>query len=172
MDSSWGCISSAPLTQGRRVENLRHLPLECNEPGEVRNPPPDLGPNPFTARLDMKTLEKLDIVVSIVSTCILHDNTEGEILMFCKLWTLWASCLCDGAVPRTPHPPQPPHSQPPEPTVNTKPSSLVIYDIWVAMMPLWTCEIVYFKNGCLLRLCLILLLIFVLLRLCFNAALH
>lgn len=38
----------------------------------------------------MRTLEKRDIiVVSVVSTCILHDNIAGGNLMFCKLRTLW-----------------------------------------------------------------------------------
>lgn len=84
---------------GRRVENLCHLPWNATTRRGVKSSTRP-GPNPSTARLDMKTLEELDIVVSIVSTCILHDNIAGGILMFCKLSTPWALCLCDRAVPK------------------------------------------------------------------------
>lgn len=54
----------------------------CHLVSLERNPPSIVGCyNPFTARLDTRTLEKL---VSVVSTCILHDNITGGLLMFCK----------------------------------------------------------------------------------------
>lgn len=100
MDSSWG----HPHLSWRKAEGLKICVTSpgMQQPGEVWNPPADLG---LTLSLPDWTwkLLKLDIVVSIVSTCILHDNIAGGILMFCKLWTLWALCLCDRAVPKHPN---------------------------------------------------------------------
>lgn len=69
-------------------------------PGEVWNPLPHLVLNLSLPDGTWKNLEKLDIVVSVVSTCILHDNTAGGISVFCNLWTLSAFCLCDIAEPK------------------------------------------------------------------------
>lgn len=74
--------------------------LDMQLPGEVWNPLPYLVLNLSLPDGTWKPLEKRDIVVSVVSTFILHDNTAGGISVFCWLWTLTALCLCDIAVPK------------------------------------------------------------------------
>lgn len=166
MDSSWRRHPQLPWRKAEGLKICVTFP-GMQQPGEMWNPLSHLGLNPFTATdchwLDMRTLEKLDIVVSIVSTCILHDNTAGGILMFCKLWTLWALCLCDRAVPppdflsqESTQSPVPRHLQ------NVTAKSRFPLDLWSNLFQEWV----------LWRLCLILLLIFVFLMLCFYAALH
>lgn len=114
---------------------------------------------------------------TVVSTFILHDNTAGEILMFCNSSNS-ELCLCDISVPRIPPPPLPNPvptllTKVPEARVTTKPQSSWFYSTWLpvedVLFNLWSN---LFEERLLWRLCLILLLIFVFLMLCLYAALH
>lgn len=65
----------------------------------AQNHLPDPGPNPFTARLNMGKLTKKNLT-SLSQHVYCMTIPQEEFWCFVKLWTLWALCLCDRAVPQ------------------------------------------------------------------------
>lgn len=165
MDSGWG-LSLSPQLPSHKAKGLKICVTfpGTQQPGEVWNA--STRPGLTLSLPDWKT-KTLDVLVSIVSTCILHDNIAGGILMFCNLWTL-ERCVC--VTEQCQNPPLP------EQAVNAKPSpsSHTIFDCQFRMCfePV-KCTVVYFKDG-LCQLCLLIFVLFLcfFLLLCSYAALH
>lgn len=80
-------------------KTLNHRPWVMQPPGEVWNPPPDLlrtlSLPDRTWKLSKKKKTKLDSVVSVVSTCILHDSNRGRNFFQCFVnFELSEHCVC------------------------------------------------------------------------------
>lgn len=181
-DTEVGCLTrdggrSAETSPDGGFLDSSHVESEGQEGGKKRNPEADSTwirnsrgeewntstwpvVNPLTARPDVEknTLKELDSVVSVVSTCILHDSNRGRNFFQCfvNFGTLWALCLCDIAMPSccrhrhsTPPPPPPP---PPPPTFTWFPEPRAKHRFTTSVRPppdaLSTCEVIYLKNGC------------------------
>lgn len=173
MDSSWRRRPWLPWCKAGGLQTCVTFPGNATARRGTRP-----GPNPFTARLDTWKLSK-----NLLSQSCQHvycmTILQEEFRCFVN-FELFEHCVC--VTEQCPTPPHPiPHTPPPnplyrlpEPRVNTKPRSLAIYNIWLPNIPdaLWNLWSNLFQEWVLWRLCLILLLIFVFLMLCFYAALH
>lgn len=162
--------ASAPLTQGRRVENLCCLLWSAR--GGVKSSI-QCGPNPHS--LPDWTWELLRNVTLLSSQSCQRvycmTILQEEIWCFVN-FELCELCSCDRAQPSPSPAPAPPQTSWPKSEYEA-PAPVIIYDIWLPILhALWACEIDHFKNGCCGDCVWYLLLLFVFLMLCFYAAFH
>jgi len=133
-------VADAVVLGSPGAEGRRRVASRCHRPGEAWSPLPDPGRPGPTRSLPGRT----GTLSKDSSTCILHDNTAGGILMFCKLSTLLSIVF----VWQSSAPPPPPTdflSQ-----GSTKSRVLLSFSIFDCQfqMPIETCEVIRFKNGC------------------------
>lgn len=148
----WGRVLGGPQLKMSCSCFLLQILAKWKSVAARRVRPPWPCPDPLTARLDTEIKKKnWHCSSTVVSTFILHDNTAGEILMFCNSSNS-ELCLCDISVPRIPPSPlllppswlRYPRRESPQ---RSGPRGFTVPDCQ-SKTPFSTCEVTYLKNGC------------------------